>query len=217
MKNYSIRKVVHKNLVNVVNSAFGIVVVIFSLVVTTIVIIRFVLLGVHTSGYLATSHQKQQGITIGGVDLKHFSQYPPIDAVYTWVNGSDPVWLNKKRHWARIHRQEMLLENLTATLAIGNIVFNISNSSHEMLLQLLSNSTEFRDDDATAANRYRDNDELKYSLRSLVRNAPWIRHVYIVTDNQVPSWLNLQSNHITVKSRHLSICLSTCVHPYVCI
>ena len=32
--------------------------------------------------------------------------------------------------------------------------------------------------------RFFDNEELKYSLRSLEKNAPWINHVYIVTDRQ---------------------------------
>jgi hypothetical protein len=46
--------------------------------------------------------------------------------------------------------------------------------------------------------RFYDNDELKYSLRSLEKNAPWIRHVYIVTDRQVPKWLNTSYDKVTV-------------------
>jgi len=44
---------------------------------------------------------------------------------------------------------------------------------------------------ATAAtdNRYADNDELKYSLRSASTFAPWINHIYILTDGQRPAWL----------------------------
>ena len=38
--------------------------------------------------------------------------------------------------------------------------------------------------------RYADNGELKYSLRSVERYAPWIRNIFIVTDRQVPEWLN---------------------------
>ena len=38
--------------------------------------------------------------------------------------------------------------------------------------------------------RYVNNDELKYSLRSVEQYAPWIRRVFIVTDNQVPEWLD---------------------------
>lgn len=37
--------------------------------------------------------------------------------------------------------------------------------------------------------RYTQHDELKYSLRSVEKNAPWINHIYIVTDNQKPKWL----------------------------
>lgn len=38
--------------------------------------------------------------------------------------------------------------------------------------------------------RTANNDELKYSLRSVEMYAPWIRRIFIVTDNQVPAWLN---------------------------
>lgn len=46
--------------------------------------------------------------------------------------------------------------------------------------------------------RFVDNDELKYSLRSIEMYAPWIRHIYIVTDNQVPSWLDLTNSRISI-------------------
>ncbi|MQY09323.1 stealth family protein [Actinomadura macrotermitis] len=46
--------------------------------------------------------------------------------------------------------------------------------------------------------RYISRDELRYSLRSLAAYAPWVRHIYIVTDDQVPRWLNLASPRITV-------------------
>lgn len=41
--------------------------------------------------------------------------------------------------------------------------------------------------------RFVDNNELKYSLRSLEKYAPWINNIFIVTDNQTPKWLN--TNH----------------------
>ncbi len=37
--------------------------------------------------------------------------------------------------------------------------------------------------------RFFDNEELKYSFRSLEKYAPWIRHIYLITDNQTPKWL----------------------------
>lgn len=38
--------------------------------------------------------------------------------------------------------------------------------------------------------RYVQNNELLYSLRSAHANLPWINHIFIVTDSQVPTWLN---------------------------
>lgn len=46
--------------------------------------------------------------------------------------------------------------------------------------------------------RFFDNDELKYSLRSLEKCAPWINHIFIVTDRQFPKWLNLNNAKITI-------------------
>lgn len=43
---------------------------------------------------------------------------------------------------------------------------------------------------AVAKGRFVDNDELKYSLRSVAENAPWIDRIFIVTAGQKPSWLN---------------------------
>ncbi|KPC82810.1 sugar phosphotransferase [Streptomyces sp. NRRL S-4] len=48
------------------------------------------------------------------------------------------------------------------------------------------------------AARYISRDELRYSLRALEQNAPWVRHVYLVTDRQKPDWLNLRSSRLTV-------------------
>lgn len=75
-----------------------------------------------------------------------------IDAVYTWVDGSDPEF----REALRRHCGE-------ATPASF---------------------------DSVAPRRFRSHDELKYSLRSLDLHAPWIRHVHIVTNGQIPSWLD---------------------------
>ncbi|MDE7388656.1 MAG: Stealth CR1 domain-containing protein [Muribaculaceae bacterium] len=46
--------------------------------------------------------------------------------------------------------------------------------------------------------RYADNEELRYSLRSVEQYAPWVRHIYIVTDNQVPEWLNTDNPRIRI-------------------
>lgn len=51
---------------------------------------------------------------------------------------------------------------------------------------------------AVNACRFVENDELKYSLRSAEKFAPWIRRIYIVTDNQTPSWLDTTNPRIRI-------------------
>ncbi len=46
--------------------------------------------------------------------------------------------------------------------------------------------------------RYVNNDELKYSLRSVERYAPWIRKIFIVTDDQTPEWLDIENPKIKI-------------------
>lgn len=83
----------------------------------------------------------------------------PIDAVYTWVDGSDPVWRAK------------LEEHRAAT------GYHI---------------------EAIAPERFRSRQELRYSLRTLFMFAPWIRHVYLVTDGQVPAFLDPSHPRLTI-------------------
>ncbi len=45
--------------------------------------------------------------------------------------------------------------------------------------------------------RFRDNQELRYSLRALEAFIPWVRSVILVTDNQRPSWL--QADHPKIR------------------
>lgn len=82
-----------------------------------------------------------------------------IDIVYTWVDGSDPVW-NEKR--------------INKLREIQNISSEDSNKA-----------------------RFMDNQELRYSLRSISKFAPWVNKIYIVTDNQSPTWLD--TSHPKIK------------------
>lgn len=86
----------------------------------------------------------------------------PIDVVYTWVDGTDPEWIRRKR----------------AVMDKG----------------IERDLTE----DAAADLRFADHDELRYSLRALERNAPWVRHIWLVTDRQRPAWLRDDHPRLTV-------------------
>ncbi len=51
---------------------------------------------------------------------------------------------------------------------------------------------------SVGAARYRNRDELRYSLRSLELFAPFVRHVFLVTADQVPDWLVADPDRLTV-------------------
>jgi hypothetical protein len=78
----------------------------------------------------------------------------PIDVVYTWVDGSDPDWVERKN---------------AALAALGRDQIN-QVAAHEA--------------------RFISRNELKYSLRSIAAFAPWVRNIFVVTDDQVPAWLD---------------------------
>lgn len=46
--------------------------------------------------------------------------------------------------------------------------------------------------------RFQSRDELKYSIRSVLKYAPWVNHIYIVTNGQVPRWLDTEFEKVTV-------------------
>ncbi|XP_076153324.1 N-acetylglucosamine-1-phosphotransferase subunits alpha/beta-like [Alosa pseudoharengus] len=62
----------------------------------------------------------------------------------------------------------------------------------------LSAITQSKQDEDVSASRFEDNEELRYSLRSVEKHAPWVRHIFIVTNGQIPSWLNLDNPRISV-------------------
>lgn len=92
-------------------------------------------------------------LLVGDVDF-------PVDAVYTWVDDSDPEWRARR------------------DAALGG---HDDGSSPDH-----------------GAVRFRNRDELRYSMRSLAMYAPWIRHIYLVTAGQTPTWLNKDHPDVTV-------------------
>lgn len=54
------------------------------------------------------------------------------------------------------------------------------------------------DKEGTSDFRFIEMEELKYSLRSAEKYAPWIRNIYLVTYEQIPKWLNTNNPKIKV-------------------
>lgn len=52
--------------------------------------------------------------------------------------------------------------------------------------------------DAHDPSRYQHHDELRYSLRSVATYADFVRHVFVVTNGQVPPWLDRDHDGVTV-------------------
>eukprot|EP00727_Mastigamoeba_balamuthi_P000782 m51a1_g10700 hypothetical protein (379) ;mRNA; r:154333-155743 len=94
---------------------------------------------------------------------------PEIDAVYTWVD--------------REKSEEPPKGKAAPRQRAGRPV-----ARHGVVERVLRG--------ATSASRTRDMGTLRYSLRALERNAPWTRRLFLVTDGQVPAWLN--TSRVTV-------------------
>lgn len=60
-----------------------------------------------------------------------------------------------------------------------------------------SNSNISYNNESSGDIRFTDNEELRFSLRSLEKNAPWIHHIFIVTDRQRPHWLR-ENSRLTI-------------------
>ena len=52
--------------------------------------------------------------------------------------------------------------------------------------------------DGCSRKRFRDNGELRFSLRSLAEFAPWVRTIHIVTNGQLPPWLDTCDRRIAL-------------------
>ncbi|PVD33947.1 hypothetical protein C0Q70_05209 [Pomacea canaliculata] len=84
---------------------------------------------------------------------------------------------------AVLHLKNFTIEGKTPTFTLARLVWDLSDFS--------------RDEDISSS-RFEDNEELRYSLRSIEKFAPWIRHVFVVTNGQIPYWLNLDCPRISI-------------------
>ena len=55
---------------------------------------------------------------------------------------------------------------------------------------LIASDSAAPSQDSVAAGRFRSRDELRYSLRSVHFLCGWIRHIFVVTNGQHPTWLD---------------------------
>jgi hypothetical protein len=100
-------------------------------------------------------------------------QIGPVDVVYLWVNGSDPILQQELQDYAANHTGAAATAQTSSGGGGGGWSGHVG---------------EAQDDPLTMARFDAGRDELRYSLRSLEMYMPWFRHVYIVTNGQVGTW-----------------------------
>ena len=49
-----------------------------------------------------------------------------------------------------------------------------------------------------APGRYRDTETLRYLFRGIEKNMPWVRNVFFISDEQIPSWLNTDAPKLKI-------------------
>nr|XP_057934629.1 N-acetylglucosamine-1-phosphotransferase subunits alpha/beta-like isoform X2 [Doryrhamphus excisus] len=92
-------------------------------------------------------------------------------------------------------KQLMLDEN---KLAIGPVYLFWHLSAIMKFSQMHPDLTKKETKDFLKASRFEDNDALRHSLRSVEKYAPWVRHIFIVTNGQIPFWLDLENPRVSV-------------------
>lgn len=100
-----------------------------------------------------------------------------------------------------LHRDET--KNIFSVKGPIDLVYTWVNDQDEnWLTEKEKYQEKFGDDSCTSTSnsRFTNRDELKYSLRSVELYANFFNHIYIVTADQVPEWLNTNHPKITMVS-----------------
>lgn len=94
-----------------------------------------------------------------------------IDFVITWVDGSDEKWLAKKKEYEKLQ--------IEAEKGSKGKEEKETGGKEETV-------------------RYREWNLLPYLFRGIEQYAPWVNHVFLVTDHQIPGWLNVEHPGLSV-------------------
>ncbi|MGH1577914.1 stealth conserved region 3 domain-containing protein [Planktotalea sp.] len=98
----------------------------------------------------------------------------PIDVVYTWVNHEDAEW-KKLYAAAKSERDQSRADD--------------KRSPNE----------PYGETDTSAMSRFKNRQELKYSLRSVEQYMPWVRNIYIFSNCAKPDWLGESDTVVWVR------------------
>lgn len=118
----------------------------------------------------------------------------------------------------------LCLVRLRARLDTNRVTDDASNTTYDVYpASLVWDLGDVTGDDESAAHRFADNDELRYSMRSVEKFAPWVRNIYVVTNGQVPAWLDrthpkirlVTHEHIFTNRSHLPTFSSPAIESHI--
>uniref|UniRef100_A0A1B6CG05 LNR domain-containing protein n=1 Tax=Clastoptera arizonana TaxID=38151 RepID=A0A1B6CG05_9HEMI len=120
------------------------------------------------------------------------------EQVEQWIGKViDNFWVYSQIAYAQLrseHHVSALLEGKPWRKFVisHKVMLNITRGYYILELPTEVDASDF------APSRFEDKEELRYSLRSLEKYAPWVRKVYIVTNGQIPYWLDLSNPRLTI-------------------
>ncbi len=81
--------------------------------------------------------------------------------------------------------------------------------------KLIDAKNEKLSEEAISKCRFQNSNELMYSIRSVKKFAPWIRNIFIVTDNQTPEWFKAGKGIKIINQKDIlpsdcNICFNSC-------
>lgn len=121
----------------------------------------------------------------------------------------------------RLGRDSADIDDLKAMTRIDRFLFDEYEKPIDIVFTWVSDGDPewlqkknfYSEDISTSSNtRFVDYEQLRYSLRSVAYYAKFIRNIFIVTDNQVPYWLD-ESNERIIIVNHKDIFSDTSVLP----
>ncbi|XP_071041995.1 N-acetylglucosamine-1-phosphotransferase subunits alpha/beta [Parasteatoda tepidariorum] len=156
-----------------------------------------------SSGYLTDNWASQHTVL-----LDNMFMISAISSVLSKENTLDklPLDIRPSISKVNIYEEKNLAIFISSDKEVVNSALKLSNITLENKVSVISPVYLVvqlpSDHEDISASRFTDNEELRYSLRSLEKHAPWVRHIYIVTNGQIPYWLNLDNPRISIITHH---------------
>lgn len=126
-------------------------------------------------------------LTVGGVFLWIFLSLR-VYRENIYLSEKSGVWGSNRLLPQKHHVQTDQCTNV-------DVVFTWVNGTDPNQLALLGNYVK---NPQSINTLYRDYGMLRFGIRSVEKFTPWIRNIYIFTNGQVPTWLNVSSDRYKI-------------------